>query len=49
MKPRTGNSIAEIEQFVSRGYSQSAANCRVLLDEIYRLRALIANKDERHD
>jgi hypothetical protein len=38
MKPRTQNTVADIERFVSLGYSQSAGNCRVLLDEITRLR-----------
>lgn len=38
MKPRTHNTVADIERFVAQGYSQSAGNCRVLLDEITRLR-----------
>jgi len=38
MKPRTSNSVADIAKFVAAGHSQSAANCRVLLDEIERLR-----------
>lgn len=38
VKPRSKISVAEIEQYVARGHSQSAANCRVLLDEIHRLR-----------
>ena len=31
--------IAAIEKYVSLGYSQSASNCKVLLQEIHRLRA----------
>ncbi len=38
MKPRTSNSVADIAKFVAAGHAQSAANCRVLLDEIERLR-----------
>lgn len=38
MKPRTSNTVDEIAKFVAAGHSQSAGNCRVLLDEIQRLR-----------
>lgn len=41
MKPRTQNSVADIAKFVAAGHAQSAANCRVLLDEIERLREMV--------
>ena len=41
-KSRTQNKVGDIARYVGLGYSQSAANCRVLLDEIERLR--VANK-----
>lgn len=34
MKPRTDNTIADIARWVSAGHTQSAGNCRVLLDKI---------------
>jgi hypothetical protein len=34
MKPRTNNTVNDIAKYVSLGYYQSAANCRVLLDKI---------------
>lgn len=37
-KPRASNTVQDIANFVAHGHSQSAANCRVLLDEIERLR-----------
>lgn len=42
-KPRT-NSISEIERWVAFGYAQSPANCRILLEEIHRLRAITNQK-----
>lgn len=37
-KPRSTNSVDDIAKFVAAGHPQSAANCRVLLDEIEALR-----------
>lgn len=37
MKPRSNNKINDIARFVAAGHSQSAANCRVLLDRIQHL------------
>jgi orotate phosphoribosyltransferase len=38
VKSRTKNSVDDISRWVAQDYSQSPANCRVLLDEIERLR-----------
>lgn len=54
MKKRTDNSIADIARWVSAGHTQSAGNCRVLLDkieeqgrEITRLKTLLQETGER--
>lgn len=44
-KPRSSASVDSIRKYVAAGYSQSAANCRVLLDEIDRLNRVISNRD----
>ena len=41
----TAEKISNIEKWVKQGHSQSPSNCRVLLNEIRRLRTVIKHSD----
>lgn len=43
---RGNKSVEEIATYVQKGFPQSAVNCRVLLDEIERLRKIVETRND---